>query len=176
MSDIASAISIVTESIQEAFSGVRLGDGVSLLQAEVIDRYGEGCTDQEFHEMKQSEVVNDWSKVSLAELERDNVAHFDAAGLRYYLPALMLSVIQHYDSSSMRVIGTISALYPKKEHWAHHMELYSLLSFDQKRAIARFLEALPELVPLHGDDQKFVQRALDNYWNQFLPIHVPPGV
>jgi hypothetical protein len=27
------------------------------------------------------------------ELERNNIAHLDAAGIRYYLPALMLSVL-----------------------------------------------------------------------------------
>jgi formate dehydrogenase subunit delta len=175
MGDIATLISTVTKAIHDAFDGVPLGDGVSLRQAEIIDRFGDGCTDQEFEEIKQSEVVNDWRKVSLDELERDNVAHLDAAGFRYYLPAFMLSVIEHYDSASMRVIGTLSGLHPNSEHWAYHMDKYSLLTFEHKRAIAMFLDALPEMVLLDVEDRKIVRRALSNYWKSFLPIYVPPG-
>src|SRR5438034_5397220 len=34
--------------VECAFAGVTLGPGVSLRQAEVMDNYGEGCTDVEF--------------------------------------------------------------------------------------------------------------------------------
>lgn len=44
----------------------------------------------------------------------DCVAHLDNEGLRYYLPALMLSLLSNYDPASMRVIETISALCPRR--------------------------------------------------------------
>jgi hypothetical protein len=34
--------------IEKAFAGVTLEDGTSILQTHVIDKYGEGYTDEEF--------------------------------------------------------------------------------------------------------------------------------
>ena len=45
---------------------------------------------------------------------------------------------------------------------------YSLLTRAQKIAIARFLVPLPKLVALDFDDQKTLQRALRNYWGEYL--------
>ena len=165
----------LAERIRDAFSGVCLREGISLRQAEVIDRHGVGYTDAEFDQMKQSEIIDDWAKIPFSELERNNVAHLDAAGFRYYIPALMLSVIDRHDSSSMWMIGTLSGLNPKKEFpvWAYHLERYSLLTFEQKRAIAEFLNVLPQMVPLNNEDQNIVKRALSIYWNEFLPLHIP---
>jgi hypothetical protein len=67
----------------------------------------------------------------------------------------------------MRVIGTLQALYPKKDR-EYRMDRYSLLNTAQKTAIARFLEALPMLVELGFEDQKRVPRALRNYWGKYL--------
>jgi hypothetical protein len=115
------------------------------------------------------EIIEDWSRVPLDELESDCIAHLDAAGFRYYVPALMLSVLNHFDASSMRVIGTLSGLYAKKDDsWEYTMHRYSLLNNAQKTAIARFLEALPKLVKLDSEDLKVVLRALRNYWGEYL--------
>jgi multidrug efflux pump subunit AcrB len=58
------------------------------------------------------------------ELEHNCIAHLDALGFRYYIPALMLSVLNRYDASSMRVIGTLGGLYPKKDSlWEHAMAI-----------------------------------------------------
>ena len=101
--------------------------------------------------------------------ESDGIAHLDALGFRYYIPALMLSVLNQYESSSMRVIGTLGGLYPKKDNsWEYHMNRYSLLNPTQKAAIARFLAALPKLVDLDFEHQKSVPRALRNYWGEYL--------
>ena len=83
----------------------------------------------------------------------------------------MLSVLSHYDPSSMRVIGTIIGLYPKRgNQWEYHMSRYSLLSVAQKKAIAQFLAALPGLVELDHEGQKIVPRALRNYWAEYLQV------
>lgn len=73
-------------------------------------------------------------------------------------------------TSSMGVIGTLTGLYPKKDDsWNYHMHRYSLLNAPQKAAIARFLVELPKLVELDSEDQRTVERALRNYWGEYLP-------
>jgi hypothetical protein len=153
----------VEAQIRAAFAGVRLGKGVSLRQARAIDRYGDGMTDEET--VTGAEITDSWSDVSFIELERDCIAHLDNDGLRYYLPALMLSLLSNYDPGSMRVIGTISALYPKGPGFPTRS--YTFLTDDQHRAVASFLSALPQLVTLDTEDSKCVARALRNYWGQF---------
>ena len=159
----------VESEIQIAFRGVTLGAGMSLRQAQLADRSGDAARKPLRASFGSREVVDDWSQVTLDELEGDCIAHLDAAGFRYYIPALMLSVLNHYDPASMRVIGTLGDLYPKKDHsWEYQMLRYSLLNHAQKTAIARFLEALPKLVELGFEDQKIVPRALRNYWGEYL--------
>jgi hypothetical protein len=153
----------VEAQIRAAFAGVKLGKGVSLRQAQVIDRYGEGMTDREFEAVPGGEITDSWSDVPFSELERDCIAHLDDDGLRYYLPALMLSLLSNYDPTSMRVIGTIGALYPKIAGFRS----FAYLTDDQHRAVACFLNALPHLVMLDTEDSKCVARALRNYWGQF---------
>jgi hypothetical protein len=159
--------SAVEKDIRTAFRGVTLGSGISLRQAELAD--GQNHHREESESSKQGEIIDDWSRVPLNELERDCIAHLDALGFRYYISALMLSVLDHYDSSSMRVIGTLTGLYPKKDNtWEYHMHRYSLLNAAQKTAIARFLTELPKLVELDSEDQKTVARALRNYWGEYV--------
>src|SRR5215470_2695396 len=98
--------------IRDAFRGVKLGSGISLRQAQASDGYARLDQSQ-----LGSEEKDDWSRIPLAELERDCIAHLDAQGFRYYISAFMLSVLTHYDPRSMRVIGTLSGLYPKRDSW-----------------------------------------------------------
>jgi hypothetical protein len=159
----------VESEIRKAFRGVTLGKGMSLRQSQLADRAYYGVGGMDAAPPSHAEITDDWSQVPMDELERCCIAHLDASGFRYYIPALMLSVLNHYDSSSMRVIGTLSGLYPKKDNsWAYSMERYSLLNPVQKTAIARFLEALSQLVELDFQDQKIVPRALRNYWGESL--------
>jgi uncharacterized protein DUF6714 len=164
----------VENEIRAAFRGVTLGRGMSLRQAELADRFQDAVWKAHGASLGRGEISDDWSQVSLEELERDCIAHLDAEGFRYYIPALMLSLLDHYDSSSMRVIGTLSSLYPKKDNtWEFHMNRYSLLNLPQRTAIARFLAALPQLIELSGEDHKIVPRALRNYWGKFLETSPP---
>ena len=161
------------DEIRAAFAGVELGGGISLRQAQVIDRYGEGVSDREFEALPKGEMTNDWSKVPFDELERDCVAHLDAEGLRYYIPALMLSVLNHYDAGSMRVIGTISALDSRD---AYNQRRFALFSEPQRRAVASFLSALPNVVDLWVEHAKVASRSLQAYWRQYLSeSQLPPN-
>jgi hypothetical protein len=157
----------VQQALHKAFAGVRLGSGVSIRQSVVIDRYREGHTTEEFNALPRAEVTNDWSAVPDSELEQIAVAHLDAEGYRYYIPALALSILRNYQPVSMRVIGTISSLYPKPETWAYNMQQYSMLNGAQKSALAVFVARLPSLVELDYEDGKCVERAQRNYWSQY---------
>jgi len=159
--------------IAEAFEGITLEDGVSLRQAEVIDRYGEGLSGGEFADLTINEVTHNWQQIPAATLDQfECLAHLDAKGFRYYIPAFMLRLIEKYDSASMKDIGTLSGLYPKKESWEYHTGRYSLLNEAQSIAIALYLVALPDLVELDYEDKTIVSRALANFWSKYLPPNV----
>jgi len=89
----------------------------------------------------------------------------DAEGLRYYLPALMLTTLDRYEAGSMRVIGTIGALNPRG---AYGESRFALLSESQRRVIALFLQSLPLLVDLWEEDAKDVSCSLQEYWKGYL--------
>jgi hypothetical protein len=158
----------VQSCIRSAFAGVVLGSGISIRQAEVIDNCGEGCTSKEFTALPLGEITEDWERVPDTELERALPSYFDPQGFRYYIPALALSVLRDYDSGSLRVIGTIHSLYPRKQNWSHCVQKFDLLNEGQKFAIAQFLIHLPRLVALGYEHDTCVSRALRNYWSQFL--------
>ena len=80
----------------------------------------------------------------------------------------MLSVLANYDNASMRVIGTLSALYPKPDSWEYHMNRYSELSREQKHAVALFVSSLPNLIELDREDRIIMERALEKYWREYL--------
>ena len=152
--------------IETAFAGTTLGGGISLEQSKVIDNYGRDTTPEAFGHLPKKEVTGDWRKIPVSRLdEADALAHLDAEGFRYYIPALMLRLLENYDRSSMMCIGTLSSLYPKTDDDKY---LYSRLSELQNSAIALFLKRLPDLVELDAEDKTIVERALRNHWSKFL--------
>lgn len=159
----------VTAAVVAAFSGVSLGGGCSLRSAEEAHNWGRPpvTSSEAFPDV---DIINDWTALSIETLDHfPHLAHMDAEGFRYYIPAFMLSVIADHEPSSMRVICTLGALYPKRDElWDYHMNLYSLLSQEQCVAIARYLQELPSLIGLDHDEQKSNERALRNYWHKFI--------
>jgi hypothetical protein len=158
--------SAIVAEIEAAFAGVQLDGGISLKQTQVIDNYGRDCTSEQFTALPRSEVTDDWKRIPVSMLdEADSLAHLDDRGVKYYIPALMLRLLDNYDPGSMMTIGTLSILYPRTESGEY---VLSLLTDPQKRAIARFMKELPMLVGLEGEDITIVDRAFRNYWSKFL--------
>ncbi len=168
----------VESAIRAAFAGVQLGSGTSLQQARLID---EGITSdmspEEFAAIPRHETTDDWTKIADSELLCDSLAHLDAAGLRYYLPALMIWILDHYSdedlifdsAASMTVIGTMSALAPPAEFARYRWDTYDQFTMEQRAALARYVAALPRLVELDREDAVRVRRSIERYWAQFLP-------
>ncbi len=153
----------IISEIEEAFEGVTLDGGISLAQTKVIDDYGD-LTSREFVELPSREITDDWKAIPSSVLDAaDCLPYLDAKGFRYYIPALMLRLLETYDSSPARDISTLSSLYPKQESSEFR---YAELTQVQARAIAHFIEVLPELVQLKGADVPVVERAYRNYWSK----------
>jgi len=158
----------IKSEIESAFDGVTLNGGISLDQTKVIDEFGliRNVKSKEFDALPLNEVTDDWKAIPSSILDdADCFVHLDAKGFRYYIPALMLRLLENYDRGSMMVISTLRILYPKKEsseYW------YSLLTKEQRRAIAHYLKTLPSLVELQGEDRPVVERAFRNYWSKQL--------
>jgi len=172
----------IEAAIRSAFAGVRLGSGVSIRQAQAIDDafIGRGLSRAEFDRLRASEVTDDWARVPEWELTRDCIAHLDADGLRYYLPALMLWLLEHYEDegrasdefADMTAIGTISALAFPREFEESYEATYETFTAEQRSAIASYLHALPRLIDLDHEDGARVARSVQRYWAQFLG-HTP---
>jgi hypothetical protein len=163
--------------IRAAFAGIRLGSGVSLRQAEAIDRTIFGIETPDFGRLPLGEVTDDWTLIPEDELLRDNIAHLDGEGLRYYLPALLLWTLEHYDDedrlftdgADMTVIGTMSAIAPYSDFRKTYEDVFETWFTDpQRRAIAALVEALHRLVHLDWEDSTRVTRALERYWSRYL--------
>ena len=89
----------------------------------------------------------------------------DPAGLRYFLPALMLRLLRAYEPAEVWCIGTVSALAHERRHPRGFLEL---LTPAQARAIAIYLQALPDLVDLDHEDREVVVGAFRDVWAQHL--------
>ena len=167
---------VVEASIRAAFAGVTLGDGVSLRQAALLDASDEEATAGQLAHARDGEITEDWAAVPAEELARDNIAQLDAAGLRYYLPALALWLLDRYDDAAgrladvgvgMTVIGTLDALAPSALFADELFEVYDGFTPAQREALAGYLRALPDLVALDDPDAERIEIAVEEYWSQF---------
>ena len=166
--------------IVTAFHGVDLDGGMSLRQAEICDKFGKDSdgrvvSDMDFAAIPDREITDNWSALSLDELERfPYLAHLDPEGFRYYIPAFLLSLLKDANRLSMRVISTLSSIQPTRDTWLYHMRLYEALTDAQRTAIAAFVFHLQSYPKLTASDQRQVSAALQLYWRQFLPeLHEP---
>jgi hypothetical protein len=157
--------------IREAFNDVTLESGTSILQTQVIDEWPAGYTTRAFNALKQKDITHDWKLLTVEDLVKCEIAHLDDKGFRYYIPALMCSVLDSYQPAAMRVIGTLQSLYPSKRRGdiaKHRLARFEILDTAQRQAIARFLQCLPELVELNAEDQTTVARSIRNYWKDYM--------
>jgi hypothetical protein len=155
----------IEAAIREAFAGVRLGDGVSLVEAEAIDGYYDQMSMAEAHRHRQFETTDDWTGLTASELDSQNLAHLDPEGLRYYLPAFMLRLLDDYQPGEMWCIGTVARLDQRDPHPFGFIEL---LTNAQRAAIAAYVEALPELVELDYQDAAIIDRSLAQVWRAYI--------
>ena len=158
--------------IRAAFAGVALSGGVSIRQTEVNSRWGEGCAEEEYAALSASEETTDWSKISEDELARAYPAFFDPPALRFYIPALMISLLRDYQDTTMRVCGTLGCLCvsPHEDFQSKEVLCWALLTSAQKAVIAQFVYCLPSLVSMNAEDRTWVEQAYVEYWSRHAPL------
>lgn len=154
------------QTITDAFSNVLREDGVSLHQARVIDDYG---SPEEEAQARLLDTDTHWWEVPdewIAEFYE--ILNFvDPKGFRYYLPAYMIWVLKHYDTTESNTVdSTIYSFFTYKSSKDWKQQYFDLLDEAQSKAACQFLRHVVWL----GDDQmdaKIAQEALGQYWGQF---------
>jgi hypothetical protein len=147
---------LVIERIERAFSGVRLGAGVSLREADVIDDYG---TDAERKKARAQDELDDWKQIPEDLISRyySCLCFFDAEGMRFHLPAYMRFAMMHYrDSDSASIDFTIYAL-------GYGDDRFSLLTAPQRAAVRHFLKFMA-FNGGHHVSSDHARRALEDVW------------
>jgi hypothetical protein len=134
----------------------------------------------------QLETTDDWALIPESELRCEYLAFLDPEGLRYYLPALLLWLLDHYNDLrarddrevEMTVIGTMAQIAPYSDSGGRRFDQFDSFTDEQRTVVAWYVEALPRFVDLDWEDAARVERSLDQYWFDFHPVtrKPPPAV
>ncbi|MEM9622908.1 MAG: DUF6714 family protein [Pseudomonadota bacterium] len=143
----------VLQAIQSAFHGVALGEGIGLWQAQAIDDYADEAAAQRAR--RQDEQM-DWTRIPVAQLKQcdSSLCFFDAAGMRFHLPAFLCAELNGQNGS---VIFSLTQLDDYKR------SMLAALDGTQRGAVVQFLQfCLSDA--LYENEHWAIQRALDEYW------------
>jgi hypothetical protein len=150
------SVSTLKRVIQNAFEGVRLDNGVGLREGQAIDDY-------EVFETRQIARAKDekhrWERITADDLNHcsSSLSFFDAAGMRFHLPAYMMLVIDGLDQ-------TDSLIFHLTELNEYMINNFSALDQTQRDAVYDFLRWCAHQ-PDHEQDRERIQQAMDKFWS-----------
>ena len=158
--------------ITAAFQNVERGNGVSLHEADVIDRTGYDNKDAKNRvAARQLDTDRCWQDVPNKDIEDyyNILSYLDAEGLRYYAPAYMVWALKHFKTSGS--LSSDSIIYqfdvmPNSRRHEWQMSRLEGLTREQCAAICGFLRFMVD----YGDgfaDEDSALRALESHWKQF---------
>lgn len=157
----------VVDAIEVAFAGVSRGNGITLHEADAIDKH---LSDAERVQLRNLDTDSRWQDVPAELIARFScqLAFVDGEGYRYYIPAFMRWVVMNYrQSRSFTVDSTIYSLaHVAKPGDCPAAMALPLLSEVQRRAIAAFLQHMSTAAALHAD-AAHAQQALDRFWGRY---------
>ena len=161
----------VIRDITAAFCDVRLGDGITLDEAALI----EGGTDiEDILRNPRNGDLHGWQDVPEIDIEKhyDLLSCLDAAGYRFYLPAYMIWVLQHFDTSESQTIDwTVYSLTLHEKHdlRAWQMRRFEQFTLAQAQAIHRFLSYMAKQDDNHID-ARAASEAIATYWGRYAAV------
>lgn len=143
------------ELVRQAFSGVRLGDGVGLIEGLALDDYAPEDVQRLAREKDEKEC---WDKITSEDLNAhsSSLSFFDSAGMRFHLPAFLVAELK--GDYHLGLAFTLTHLSD------HCRSQFVLLNQEQRDAVRKYLEFLRSDPSecFHHDD---IDRALREYWS-----------
>jgi len=146
--------------IEEAFRGVILEEGIGLYEAQAIDSYQ---TEDIRKLYRQKDETTDWQAISKETLDEcyDSHCFFDAKGMRFHLPAIMIYQLK-YENSEVDIVGALVD-YWEEDKSVRLKERFDILSSEQRGTVRQFLVEMFE-ENLHLEEE--IQKALKAYWDK----------
>ena len=150
-------------SIEAAFSGVKLGSGVSWREADVIDDYG---SRSEREAARAQDEKEDWTKIPfdlIGDLRYQAVLSFmDDEGLKFHLPACLIYFLKESNESDSAIIdSTLFTLMDERRI----KNLKPLLDQAQQSCIINFLKWANDQEPHNSFIKKRLVKAIKEYWS-----------
>ncbi len=145
----------IAAQIREAFSGVSLGNGVGLRQAQGLDDYASA---EKLAAYRATDEKLDWSSIPADALYECNssLSFFDAEGMRFHLPAYLLADLEgSYKFGMSFCLTDMGELHAKQ---------FALLSPKERGAVRAFLKYISE-EDNYQLQRPNILRALDEYWS-----------
>jgi hypothetical protein len=140
--------------IKKAFSGVTLGDGIGLREAQGLDDHedAEACATY-----RASDEKDDWSRISIDELNAcySSLSFFDAQGMRFHVPAFLIADL---NGGYLQDLSFQLAFLND-----YSIAQYALLSPAQRKAVRIYLQFILD-DERHAISHPHIVRALYEYW------------
>ena len=155
-------LSLINE-IESTFSEVFLEGGIGIYEARVIDDYGDE-KERERAKREDSKKWINWQEIP-DEILRKHYTTFcfvDSKGFKFLIPAYMRFTLKYCEEDdSASIDSTIYALEPSNYNFDGFA---NLLTYEQKKVIAKFLEYLILEVGGNWVDTDVSSRAYEAFW------------
>lgn len=142
--------------IEKAFSGVILGTGIGLVEAQALDDYESEEVQAKYRE---NDEKTDWSLLSRHDLSQcySSLSFFNANGMRFHLPAYMIE--------SLKSDELDDPLFHLTSLDDYSLSKLTTLNDAQRQAIVFYLNW-----HIEQDNNNFehpmIRRALKEYWDK----------
>ncbi len=176
---VRSADQVIAE-IEAAFSGVVLGDGVGLHEGQGLDDYRPR---EELVSIRDKDEHLDWRRIPPTELRRceSSLSFFDAEGMRFHLPAFMVSdlrgqsslgplhsLVHRFTNDDMDVVVQVAEVWrgsgePNKTWFEHGAARFSAFTEVQVVAVVSYLTFKAEVDEY---ERERIHQALANFWRR----------
>ena len=150
--------------ITKAFDGVSYPQNITLHVAQVHDSY-DYDNDAKW---KQLDYIGRWQDIPNEHITRccNALSYLEPDGLRYYLPAFMIWVIdnwENFEEVSWSHDATILTFHVHKDFEDHKTNQFSLFNDQQYHACACFLKFCIEKEDAYMDD---IVKCLERRWSK----------
>ncbi len=139
------------KNIHTAFKNVKLEDGIGLREAQGLDNR---LSKEECEQLREKDEKNDWHKIPVLDLYKcsSSLSFFDAKGMRFHLPQLMLYYLDVFEEEELALdkkgklkgYGCPDIVFDLsyKIETPNQLKRFSALNIEQIQCVLHFLEYL----------------------------------